>query len=70
MKLLKLLRSLLYFDVYADTIVQVRIVKRDNEGVIISEKYVDIESVYNPVKGPIGININQKDIDKAIRRNI
>lgn len=65
MRLLNLIQEFFWFTPVDNKEVNVRIIKRNKAGVIVAEKYVNIESIYNPTVGPVGININQKEIDST-----
>ena len=63
MKIFTFLHNLFFFPGLEHKDIRVRIVKRDKDGLVVADKYVDIVSIFNPLEGSIGININQKDID-------
>lgn len=63
MTLLNFLNNLFLFHTNTERTIQVRIVKRDVQGITIKEKYIDIVSMFNPSKGPIGINIDFEDVE-------
>jgi len=62
MTLLTFLNTLFLFHTDTERTIQVRIMKKDEKGITIKEKYIDIASMLNPNKGPIWINIDFEDI--------
>jgi len=63
MTLLTFLNTLFLFHTNTERTIQVRIMKKDEEGITVKEKYIDIVSIFNPTKGSIGININFEDVE-------
>lgn len=70
MKFYDFIRQLFLFPTKTDREIKIRIITRNENDVIITEKYVPIRSVYNPLKGPIGINIELTDVESAVWESV
>ncbi len=63
MTLLKFLNDLFLFHINTERIIEVRIIKRDKNDIIIEEKHITIQSIFNPLTGPMSINIDHEDVN-------